>query len=224
METVCITALCVAGVSLVLSAVAYWRAGGRSDVEALRAELARRIRNGYEDSLARIRRAEQRLAALQESLSAEARQAVDELRAQLAETRQEIEAGLHNLKTGVSTRAEAAQEALHKRVLRLEGRAQLLMARADILRAERLAEKGELLHANELLEEAADKVREVKLRYGEAFEGDPIFIEMFLALRAAIRSVHEEAADHQQQIERALSASDALLASLTEREPPHTTH
>jgi hypothetical protein len=218
MEAVSIIAICVAGVSLVLSSVAYWRAGGRDDVAALRTEVARRIRNGHEDSLARIKRAEERLGALRESLSAETRQAADALRGQIVEARQEIEVALQQLRTGVSTRAEAVQAELHKRVLRLEGRVQLLMARADIARAERLAEKSDFLRANDLLDEAVAKVREVKLRLSDVFEEDFIFNDVLGALRDASRAVYEEAADHQHRIERVLSASDALLASLAARE------
>jgi chromosome segregation ATPase len=232
MEAISIIALCVAGLSLAASAVAYWRAGGRRDVEALRAELARqletvrareqalaeelgrRVRSGYEESLARIKRAEERLAELREKMSADTRQAVDALRAQLAEARREIEGALQQLKTGASTRAEALQQALHRRVLRMEGRVLLLMARADIVRAERLAEKRDFIHANDLLEEAVARVRAVRLRLSDPFEDEAAFENALDALHEAIRSVRAEAADHQRQIDRVLTANDALLASL----------
>jgi hypothetical protein len=236
METVSILALCLAGVSLVLSAVAYWRAGGRRDVEALRQELAheaealrarqramaeelaQRVRGGYEDSLARIKRAEDRLADLRDAMASETRLAIDALRTQLAEARRQVDAGLQRLKTDASARATAAEEALHKRVLRMEGRVQLIAARAEMVRAERLAEKGDFERAHDLLEDAANKVREVKLRLSDTFEEDPAFREVLVAMQEAIRSVRAQAADHQRQIDRVLLASDALLASLATRE------
>jgi hypothetical protein len=236
MGTVSIIALCLAGVSLVLSAVAYWRAGGRREVEAVRLELAReaeavrarqramaeelgqRVRTGYEDSLARIKRAEERLAELRDTMAAQTRQAVDALRAQLAEARKQIDAGLQRLKTDASARAAVAEEAVHKRVLRMEGRVQLVVVRAEMVRAERLADKGDFARAQDLLEDAVNKVREVKLRLTDAFEEDPAFRDVLVALQDAIRSVRTEAADHQRRIDRVLAASDALLASLATRE------
>ncbi|HEX3854163.1 MAG TPA: hypothetical protein VHW01_24535 [Polyangiaceae bacterium] len=236
MEAISIIALCVAGVSLLFSGVAYWRAGGRGDVEAMRAELARqlqavrereramaeeisgRVRTGYEDSIARIRRAEERLAALREDVSTETREAIDALRAQLGWTRREIETRLTELKSSVSARAESIQEALHRRVLRMEGRALMLTARADMVRAERLAEKRDFAGADDLLEEAVAKVRDVRQRLSDPFEDDPAYQNVIDALLEAIRTVRAQAADHARQIERVLSASDALLASLASRE------
>jgi chromosome segregation ATPase len=236
MGTISIIALCLAAVSIALSAIAYWRAGGRRDVEALRAQLAseleavhareraiaeelrRRVRSGYEDSLARIKRAEERLAQVRETVSAETRQAIDALREQFAEARREIETRLAELKAGASSRAEALQETLQRRVLRMEARAQLIMARADMLRAERLAEKRDFARANDLLEEAVAKVRSVRARLSDPFEDDPAFQNVLDALLEAIRSVRAQAADHERQIERVLSASDALLASLASHE------
>lgn len=236
METISIIALCLAVGSLALSAIAYWRSGGRRDVERIRAqlqseleaarareraltdELRRRVRTGYEDSLARIKRAEERLAQVRETVSAETRQAIDGLRAQLAEARREIETRLEELKTGVSTRAEALQEGLHRRVVRMEGRAQLMLARADMVRAERLAEKQDFARANDLLEEAVAKVRAVRTRLSDPFEDEPAFQNVLDALLEAIHSVRAQAADHARQIERVLSANDALLASLASHE------
>lgn len=218
MGAMSLIALFMASVSVVLSGIAYWRTGGRVDIEALRTALARRVRGGYEDSLARIKRAEARLAGTHETLSAETRQAVDALRAQLVAARQEAEAGLQGLESDVSMRAQSAQEALRKRVLRMEGRVQLVAARAEIVRAERLAEKQDFQRANDLLEEAVAKVREVKLRLSDAFEEVPAYNEVLQSLQAAIRSVRQEAADHERRIDRVLSASDRLLASLGARE------
>jgi hypothetical protein len=236
METMCIVAICTAGVSLILSAVAWWRAGGRSDVESLQTELKReletlrerrqvmltdlraRLRGSYEESLARIRRAEERLARLREETSAELRQSIDALRAHLAATRAEVESGLARLQGEVSSHAEAAERALRQRVLRLEAHVQLLAARAEMVRAERRAEKRDFTGAVELLEKSVARVNEVKLRMTDTFEEDPKFNDVFAALHDAIRSVRAEAADHKQDLEQAVSASDVLLQSVAERE------
>jgi hypothetical protein len=236
MGTIDIILLCMTLLSLALAAVAYWRSGGRRHVETLRAEMARhleaarareralaeqlsrRIHNGYEDALTRIRRAEQRLAELRENVSDETRQAIDLLRAQLEEARHRIEAGLQQVKEGASSRAEALQESLHRRVLRLEGQALLLLARADIKRAQSLAEKHEFERADDLLQEAVSKVREVRMRLSDPFEDDPAYKNVVITLLDAIRSVRAQAADYEGQIERVLLASDALMASIAARE------
>ncbi|MCU1280846.1 MAG: hypothetical protein JWM53_4392 [bacterium] len=236
METICIVALCAAGASLILSAVAWWRAGGRSAVVSLRTqlgrelearrarqrqtseELAQRLRRGYEESLARIKRAEERLAQLREEASAEMRQSIESLQAHLAEARRDIEASLARLKGEVSVRTEAAEEALRRRILRLEGHVQLLLARAEMRRAERRAEKRDFIGAVEMLETALSKVNEVKLRLSDAFEEDPSFDEVLGALHDAIRSVRAQAAEHKRDLEHAVSASDVLLRIIAARE------
>lgn len=218
MDTIGIIALGVACVSLVLSGVAYWRSGGRRDIEAMHAELRRRVRSGYEASLARIQRAEERLAALRASASVETTKAIEGVRAQLAESRAEIEARLGQLEHGLSVRADAAEQSLERKVLRLEGRAQLLLARTDAARAERLAAAGDFAGAHDSLEEAVARVREVRLRLTNPFEQDPAFQNVVDALLEAIRSVRAQAADHERRIERVLSASDSLVASLAARE------
>ncbi|MDB4967778.1 MAG: hypothetical protein JWN44_3467 [Myxococcales bacterium] len=221
METICVVAICVAAASLILSAVAWWRAGGRGEVASLRQDLARhaealkqRVRIGYEDSLARIRLAEERLARVREETSAEARQSIDALRAHLAQARSEIDASLTRLKGEVSTRTEAAEQAIRARILRMEGHVQLLSARAEMVRAERRAEKRDFIGAIELLEKAIARVNEVKLRLSDRFEDDPQFADVLGALHDAIRSVRAEAADHKRDLERAVLASDVLMRSV----------
>jgi chromosome segregation ATPase len=222
--------------SAILALLAYWRSSGQRDVTKLRAELtrelaalrarqlvateelSRRLRGGYEDTLTRIGRAGVRLDELRLDTSAGARASIDELRTQLAEARRDVEKGLQRLNSSVSIRAETTELALRRRVLRLEGRVQLLTARAEMVRAERLAAKRDFVHSHLLLESAVARVREVKMRLGEGFDEDPAFDAVILALQEAIRSVRAEAADHQQQIERILGADDSLIASLAAHE------
>lgn len=233
MEVVALVLSCIA---IVLAAVAYWRSGGERDVAALRdelrveldglrrvqremgEELSRRVRSGYEGSLSRIRRAQDRISALRAEVSTSLRGTLDVLSQQLADLRRDAEEGITKLKTGVSTGAKTTEEAVAARVRRVEGRVQVLVARAEISRAEKLAAKSQFVEAEQRLEDAVSKVREVRTRLSEEFEDDPAFSEVLDALQDAIRSVRARADDHRRQIDRVLAASDSLLASLETRE------
>ena len=222
--------------AILLAAVAYWRSGGERELAALRNELreeldalrtvkremgedlSRRVHAGYEVSLSRIRRAQGRLSALSAEVSTSLRGTVDALSRQLAVLTREAEEGIAKLKTEVSTGAKTTEEALAARVRRIEGRVQVLVARTEISRAEKLAAKSQFVEAEQRLEDAVSKVREVRIRLSEEFEDDPAFSEVLQALQDAIRSVRARADDHRRKIDRVLSASDSLLASLETRE------
>lgn len=236
MEMMCTIASALAIGSAILAMIAYWRSGGQQDVTELRAELARelealqvrrytaadelarRLRGDHEDTLTRIRRAEARLAELRLEMAAEARSSIDTLRTQLAETRRDVELRLERLKIEVSSHAETAERTLRRRVLRLEGRVQIVMARAEMVRAERVAAKRDFVHAQLLLEAAVSRVREVKMRLGEGFDEDPAFDDVIVALQQAIHSVRADAADDELQLEHVVAAGDCLLASLAAHE------
>jgi chromosome segregation ATPase len=239
MEPIAVLALVIACLSLILAAVAYWRAGGRSDIAILRArlseeidqfkskqralteELSLRIRSGYEDSLSRIRRAQAQIVEIRKEVSSSVREGMDVLSRQLAQLKSEADAALEKLKTEVSGTAQATQQALARRVKRLEGRVQIYSARSEMTRAERLAAKREFHRAEELLEDAVAKVRETRNRLSDEFEEDPAFAEVIRALQDAITSVRSEAEDYKRQIEHVLSASDSLISSLASRDAHH---
>ncbi|MDB4996028.1 MAG: hypothetical protein JWM74_3460 [Myxococcaceae bacterium] len=213
-------------VSLVLSLAAYWRAGGRRELEVLQVkqrlmaeDLAKWMRKGFEDSLARTARAQKRLAELSQGASQQLREANRVLELELGELKKEAELGLFHLKTEVSSGGHAAQEALAKRIRRIEGSIQVLVARAEIAAAERLAAANEIVQAEDLLEDAVSKVREVRMRLSEEVGDDPAFEHVIETLHDALRSVRARAVDHRRRIESVLEASDSLLASLGNTRP-----
>jgi hypothetical protein len=236
MATLTIVALALSVLGIVLAGIAYWRAGGRQELTAARAELMQdlealkgkqralaeglsiRVRSGYEDSLARVRRAQERISRLKEEVSADLRRSVEAMSRQLADMKLEAEEGLARLKSEASAGLQGTQEELARRIRRIEGRLQVLVCRIEMARAERLAEKGDFVAAEMLLEEAVARVREVKTRLSDETEEDPAFTNVLVALQGAIHSVRERAEDHQRMIERVVSASDSLLASLEARE------
>jgi len=220
-----VVALAFSMFSAVLALVAYWRSGGQADIDSVRRknqvvldELSRRTRRGLEETLARVTRAQQRLAELREEAASSMHEPIDSLARQLSDIKRDAELALAKLKTEVTSGAQAAQEGLAKRVRHIEGSIRILMARAEIRAAERLADAGDFVEAEDLLEDAVAKVREGKMRLADEGGEEPAFEPVIETLHDAIRSVRARAVDHKNQIDNVLSASDYLLASLRSRE------
>jgi hypothetical protein len=224
-DTLAIIALLLALVSLTLGMLAYWRSGVLDEIEAVGArqrlvtdELSRRIRRGIEDSLARVSRASQRLAQLQRGPSMRLSKTIDELAAELANVRAGLQEVMRRVQGDVSEGAEATAEALARRIRHIESRIQVLMTRAEIRAAEDLADAGRFVAAEDLLEDAVARVRELSLRYADEPGEEPAFAPVIEALHGALHSLRERAADHKRRIDSVLSASDSLLAALASRE------
>ncbi len=198
---------------------------GKEDLELVRAdqklvvdELARRIRLGLEESRTRAVRAQQRLGALRKEATANVQHTIDELAREALAIKKEAEERLLDLRFEVTATAQAEEEALTKRMRRVEGSIRVLGARAEIRAAEYLADAGEFADAEDLLEDAVAKVREAKLRLADDDGQEGTFEPVIDALHDAIHAIRERALDHKRQIDSVLTASDSLLASLRARE------
>ena len=231
-----IIALVVASLGLALSWVAFWRSGGKWDIQALRyqiragaesirqapraiaSDLAARIRSGYEETLEAMKRAEGRLDEIRKGASAELAHLIDGLSRRASDLGQQARDGLDRLRQGASMETQAAQEALARRARRLEANVQVLFARGEMLRAERLADKGEFANAASVLEDAVTRVRDARAK--TALESGQVqaFDDVVSALREAIRQVRARAEGTRAQIERVMAASDSLLGSLEARD------
>jgi hypothetical protein len=219
-------ALVTSLIGIAMALAAYSRAGGKQELLELRQELERErealrahLRAGYEESIARLRRSRQRLEAIRRELSAELRRGLDSFLFQIAELDREAQAGLVRVEKDVSARTQLGLQAFDRRVRRLESRVQLLVARNEIVRAERLAEKGSFDPAENLLEDAVFKVREVRSQLADGVADDPTFADVLSSLTSAIRSVREKGEDHKLQIDHVVAVSGSLLATLEAREP-----
>ena len=224
-NTWAVVALFLSIASMVLAVVAYWRTGGRDDMETLRRkqqllveELARRTRRGLEDSLARARRLDQRLEELRAGAAAELRDSIDSLSSELAALKREAEIALERLKVEVTAGAHTSQEILAKRVHHIEGTLRVVAARAEIDAAELLADAARFDDAEDMLEDAVAKVREAQLRLSGEEADEPAFGPVIDALHDALRSVRARADDRKRQLDTVLAASDSLLASLRAHE------
>lgn len=216
---VAVVALILTAANLGLAGLAYWRLFGEADIAALRRrfeeDLASRIRAGYDESLARIRRAQERLAEARKEVSAGVRDRIDALAGQLAHVRDDAEVALAKLRDGVASTASATEQALARRVRRIEARTHVMSARSEIERAQRLAAKGDFVCAEEALDEAVAKVRDARARFAD---DDALFTDVLSALREALRAVRVMAEDHKRQIDRVVAKSETLTANLEARD------
>jgi chromosome segregation ATPase len=216
-----IVAILLSTISLVIASTAYWRSGGAREIARLRSELVEgademraRLRHGYDEALQRIDHMRSLLAEIPPQVAATVRGSIDTLNKELASVRRDVEDELQRLKTSVSASSQAARDAVATRVRRLEGRVHLLVARGEMARAESRAERGELGAAEDLLEDALMKVREVQTGLGPMFEDDPAFTHLLAALRQASRSVRSRAESRKREIEELIAESDNLLHTL----------
>lgn len=219
-------ALVISLISIAMGLAAYSRAGAKQELLELREKLEREmealrahLRFGYEESIARLERSRERLETVRREAAVELRRGLESFLNQIAELEREAQAGLTRVKNDVSARTQLGLEAFDRRVRRLEARVQLLLARNEMVRAERLAERGGFDPAENLLEDAVFKVREVRSRLADGIDDDPMFAEVLSSLTSAIRSVRENAEDHKSQIDHVVEVSGSLLATLEAREP-----
>jgi len=220
-------AILVAAISLALASAAFRRAGRRERVDRRvqraspgEGSVARSLREGLETSLARVKRAQLRLAEVGERVSEHHHRSVDDLSRHLDRLRRETEHELAQRLSDAPTSALATPEGLGRRIRHIEANIEVLRARSEIATAEELAEGGAFLEAQELLEDALARIREVKLRLSDVVGDDPAFAPVLDALGEAIHALRSRAEDHKRQLETVLSESDSLLAWLsTSREP-----
>jgi cellobiose-specific phosphotransferase system component IIA len=169
-------------VSLALAAVAYWRAGGRQEVDHLRRELereldalrskqkelsesiAQRIALAYEASGRRLQLARESLHQLKQEAVEEVQGQVQRAQEQLEALGRRLEEGARSAKDATLTTARNLQEAIALRVRRLEARTTLLRAKAKALRAVVSASKKDFGRTEQYLEEATELLRTARAK------------------------------------------------------------
>jgi hypothetical protein len=219
-------ALAISVVSLVLSAGVFLRTGGRESLETIRRrqrleldEVATSARGGLEDVLERVKRAQLQLAELRVAAADSLRRSIDELNQRLGVLRRKAESSLDAFRSEATAGALDTRRAIHERLRRIEANIEILRARAEINAAEALAVSNEFTGAEELLERAVARIREVKIRLSDAIGEDPLFTPLMTALNEAVHVVRRRASNHKQQIDNVLAASDSLIARLRAQEP-----
>ena len=227
-----VAALMVALASFGLAAVAYWRSGGKRDIEAAREQLeaemevlrakqrefldsaSEAIASAYDESRRRLGRNRERLRALKEEavegLGKQMEGAIEQLHA----IAQRLEAGAKSAGESTLMVARSVEQGIARRVQRLEARTTLLYAKAKATRAVNWAQKREFERAERQLEEAAELLRTVRETLGTDHAYDEGLDAVKRALTEATGAVRARAEDTRTRIEHILAEADQLVGRL----------
>lgn len=224
--------LCIACAAFILAAAAYWRSGGREDAAKLRRTVDEEIqrmrakqreliayaadatRAAYRDLKARVRRAEERLTQFAADTEAGLRRQITRAIQEAEQLERTLADALQAAEEAAAEAAHETQEALTRRVRRLEARVELLAAKAKAQRALTLAADNDFLAAEERLHEAVALLKEVGAKLGDDSSLDSQFETVARALRQAIEAVKTRAADFRSRVEKVVSDSDTLLGAI----------
>lgn len=216
-----IATLILAIIALALAAVAYWRAGGRRDLETLRAKqkelteaLLFVIEEMYEESRQALRQTADGLRQLKSEALEELDQQIDRATQQLWALERRLEEGLKSARQSAMTTAHSIERGLRRRVRRIEARGSLLFAKSAALLAIRWARKEEFDRAEKRLDEATALLALARetLRADHAYDEQLEIVKRSLA--EATIAVRQKAQDARQRIERVLAETDKLLGAL----------
>lgn len=235
--------LIVSTAAIALAAVAYWRSGGRRDLdraeEAVRRELrevrakqvelldhaSEALTAAYDRSRGRLRAARERLARLQDA-------AVDGLEAQLKRANDHLEALTRRLDHAASSArdatvaaAKATERGIARGARRVHARVVLLEAKAKARLAQRAASDKDFDRADARLSEASELLAEART----ILDGDDAFdveLDRFRdALRDAASAVRARAEDTRRRIDQVLVDADLVVSSLEAKaDQPDDTH
>jgi hypothetical protein len=218
--------------SLILSAVAYWRSGGKQDIERARIEFDRKVetlRVKQEEFVESIEKAlatayetsRQHLQAARETLEKLRNQAIEGVEKQIQLAQQQLEALARRLeeaaksaKDATVATAQSIEQGIARRARRVEARAALLFAKGDAKLAVGAAALKDFARADELLEEADVILRNVREILGDDHAYDQLLDKMKLAVRDATAAVRSHAQDVRTKIEQVLTDADRLVGTL----------
>lgn len=214
--------------SLLLSAVAYWRSGGAQDVQKLRGEIdslrlkQKELTESIADGLAAAYgRSRERLQTARENLRRQKTETVEGMEKQLQLAQDQLESLARRLEEAAGSvkmvafsTAHRIEEAIALRVRRLEARATLLQAKAKASRAQAAAAKNDFQRADELLADAADLFQSARETLGNDRDYDLQLEAMKQGLRAATTAVRSRAQDTRSRIDRVLADTDQIVSAL----------
>ena len=214
-------AIIISVASLVLAGVAYWRAGGKRDLELLREkqkELAEAlllaVEEAYEASRQTLHQTAEGLRQLKDEAVEGLEQQIERAQQQLQALERRLEQTAKAARDNTVAAAQKAERVLRVSVRRLEARGSLLYAKACAVLANRWANKGEFLRAEKRLDEATALLALARetLRADHAYDEQLEVVKC--ALAEATTAVREKAQDVRKRIENVLAETDKLLGSL----------
>ncbi|MBN2130101.1 MAG: hypothetical protein JW741_11420 [Sedimentisphaerales bacterium] len=231
-----IVSLVIAFVSLGLAAVAYWRSGGKRDVEIARAriedeldrlrakqkELLEHMSEGvaaaYERSRRRIERIRANLDRLKNETSEGVKKQAELASRQLQELERQLESNAKSAADNTLSAARKAQEALSRRVRRMEARTKLLLAKVQVTLAQGLCAREKLDRAARHLEEASEHLGEARAILGADHAYDSDVTDMRRTLSEAMAAVRSKAEDSKKKVDELLSATERLIGGMEKDE------
>lgn len=176
-----------------------------------------RLKKDYDAFMSRIARAKISLADTRAGAPEELRERIDRISQELDEVADEARRDLGRIQHEPTRRAHLRYEALLRHMQRLEARAQLLEVNSEIVRAQRLANQSEFVAAEELLEAAATRLRDIRATLGRG-DSDPAFAEIMSTLQDALRAVRNRAENTRRKLQDVMSETDALLGTFEQAE------
>jgi len=218
--------------SLILAAIAYWRAGGRRDVERVRVDLNRDIETlrvkyeesvqsleeaieaAYENSRRRLRVAREKLRELKNSTAEGMEKQVESARQQLEALAEHLERAAKFVRKTTLSAARNIEEGIALRARRIEARALLLEAKAMAKLAVHVAGKKDFDRSEQFLEDATLSLQRARETLGEDHAYDQFLDRMRASLRDATAAVRSHAANVQQKIEQVLTDADRIVSTL----------
>jgi hypothetical protein len=200
-------------VSLVLGTTAYWRSGGKQDIQAL-GRVARAIAASYDKSRQRLQVARNHLRQLKEEAVEGLEKQVQLAQEQLETLARGLEEGAKSAKDATATAARNVEQAIALRVRRIEARTTLLQAKAKASRAVSSAAKKDFERADQLLADATELLRNARETLGDDHSYDQLLEAMKVALREATTAVRAHAENVRQKIEQVLTDTDRIVSSL----------
>lgn len=201
--------LALPGVSLLLSLIALRRSERARRMMA--DDIAVRLKKDYDAFMSRIARTKISLADTRAGAPDELRERIDRISQELEEIALEARRDLGRIHEP-TRRAHVRYEELLRHMQRLEARAQLLEVNSEIVRAQRLANQSEFVAAEELLEAAASRMRDIRTTLGRG-DSDPAFAEIMSTLQDALRAVRNRAENTRRKLQDVMTETDALLGT-----------
>jgi hypothetical protein len=219
-------------ISLGLALVAYWRSGGKQDVQSVQASLQREldvlrakqkelVETASQTLAAAYDRSRQRLAIARENLRQQKEEAVAGLekqvklaQEQLEDLAKKLEDSARAAKDLTVSAARGAEEAIALRVRRIQVRTTLMQAKAKATHAQSAAANKEFDQADQLLIEATELMRDARQTLGDDHAYDALLDTMRGALRDATTAVRAKAENIRQKLDQVLADTDKLVSQL----------
>lgn len=166
----------------------------------------------------RLRATQAELNTLKQGLATKLTTQVERAQEQLDALSARLEAAALEAKDATAVAAEQSQQAIARRVRRLQARVTLLSAQTEAMRAVDFARDRDFAQAERRLEEATELLQRAREKLGEDAAYDVGLMTAKRSLREATNATRNHAADAREQLDQVLSDTNKLVESLQSAE------